>query len=178
MSSSNKSVFQVLKTEDGRGKGLFLVKGTVKKGDIIVRMQKAKTMTFAAFKKKLDSKKERIKLFGRSYPSDIVLHDDKKNLVIYDETIRHARLKNPRTKPTTFDYKGISYTLYDNTLEGRVPKWYRLNHSSKPNVSPYHTYNDDGTVDLYWRAKDTIVVRRRKKVELTFNYNEVPPYFN
>ena len=183
-----KPVLRVLDTVYNRGKGLFLVSGSIHAGDVVVKMKDPVIIPRSKWNKKLnkDPDKERVKMFGVMLPDDIAVHGivrHKKNkleMVAYDQAMKNARLKYPRKRPDKVVKKGVTYTVYDQTLKSSgVPMWYRLNHSFKPNLTMLWRRKKDDSIEIVWVANYTMSAgtRSRGPQELTFNYGEVPSWW-
>jgi len=136
----------------GKGKGLFLVNGTIEQGDVVAKMINPASFPRAAWEKKLDGDGDRVKLWGKWLPADMGVEDDKR--VYYDRAMKRVRLKTPK----------------DPGLAGRPPKWYRLNHGYDPNLEM--KLKDGG---IAWVAKRRLRAGPRRPVELTFSYKNPHP---
>ena len=71
-----------------------------------------------------------------------------------------------------------SLVFYDAswTGEGRIPRWYRLNHSSKPNTVPLILDTSVAPRDQEMAWVTTKHVRAGE--ELTFEYEDAPDFWN
>lgn len=170
-----------VRTTPNCGKGLYLSNATLRKGQIVTRMRSPRVIRKSEWdnRRHPNRDKDRIRLFGRWYPDDVGVHGCRgsRKVVIYDEAMRHTRLKYARKKPKPLTCGDETLMLYDDTLDGRVPLWYRLNHSESPNVSMQSTVAKDGQIEVQWVALHTIVANRYEPVELTFHYGVVPSWF-
>ena len=162
-----------VKGSAGKGLGLFLVSGEVKRGHVVAHMTKPRKIAAEKWKlKKLPEKdKERIRMWGKQLPDDVGIHQGR--YVWYDQAMRGARLKHARKPGRPLEWKGYPIIIYDNTLKGRVPRWYRLNHATPANTKMV-LKKIDGKTTIAWVASKHLKVRRGEPIELTFSYGEVP----
>lgn len=152
-----------VKSAGSMGKGLFLVDGVIKGGkDIITAMLKPKKVTQFEWEDNLDKNDGYIKLNGKIFPHDIGFYH-KKKWVFYDEKL---------VKNTVYHKKSNKIVSHKKK---KFPRWYRINHSSSPNIYPtLWKCPKTGKENVVFKAFRTIKFKNDHPVQLCFKYNDVP----
>ena len=147
------------------GKGLFLVDGNIKAKEIITAMMKPIKISRIEWENNLDTNGGYIKLNGKLFPHDIGFYH-KKKWVFYDAKLVENTVYNKKSKQIVRHKKK------------RVPRWYRINHCSTPNIFPtYWKCPKTGKENVVFKSFRAIKIRKGQPVQLCFKYNDVPDHW-
>jgi SET domain-containing protein len=115
---------------------------------LFARVEIARGTVVARMRERGRMKRSEVEAYQRRHPKlpdDFIIFVPRSPLVFYDESW---------------------------TGEGRIPRWYRLNHNSKPNTAPVimDTSLPPRDQEIWWVTTKNV----RAGDELTFEYTDVP----